>query len=84
MSPDWSIFITPAAESSSSPTTRPTVLLCLFLPDRLTFAIDPRIAPLWWVRAFLRFADVLQIDPAKPFSYPQLPTSKAILSAARR
>jgi acyl-[acyl-carrier-protein]-phospholipid O-acyltransferase/long-chain-fatty-acid--[acyl-carrier-protein] ligase len=44
------------------------VLLALFLPDRLTFAIDPRIARLWWVRAFLRFVDVLPIDPAQPFS----------------
>lgn len=44
------------------------VLLALFLPDRLTFAIDPRIARLLWIRAFLRFVDVLPIDPAKPFS----------------
>jgi acyl-[acyl-carrier-protein]-phospholipid O-acyltransferase / long-chain-fatty-acid--[acyl-carrier-protein] ligase len=44
------------------------VLLALFLPDRLTFAIDPRIARLWWVRAFLRFVDVLPIDPAQPLS----------------
>jgi acyl-[acyl-carrier-protein]-phospholipid O-acyltransferase/long-chain-fatty-acid--[acyl-carrier-protein] ligase len=36
------------------------VLLVVFLPDRLTFATDPRIARLWWVRPFLAFVDVLR------------------------
>lgn len=44
------------------------VLLALFLTDRLTFAIDPRVARVWWVRPFLAFVDVLPVDPAKPFS----------------
>jgi acyl-[acyl-carrier-protein]-phospholipid O-acyltransferase/long-chain-fatty-acid--[acyl-carrier-protein] ligase len=44
------------------------MLLALFLPARLTFAIDPRVAQLWWVRAFLRFVDVLPLDPTRPFS----------------
>ena len=44
------------------------VLLALFLTDRLTFAIDPRVARVWWVRPFLSFVDVLPVDPAKPFS----------------
>ena len=44
------------------------VLLAVFLPDRLTFAIDPRIARLWWVRPFLAFVDVLPVDPRTPFS----------------
>jgi acyl-[acyl-carrier-protein]-phospholipid O-acyltransferase/long-chain-fatty-acid--[acyl-carrier-protein] ligase len=44
------------------------VLLTLFLPDRLTFTIDPRIARLWWVRPFLGFVEVVPIDPRMPFS----------------
>src|SRR5438034_3679984 len=44
------------------------VLMALFLPDPLTFAIDPRIARLWWVRPFLWFVNVLPVDPATPFS----------------
>ena len=44
------------------------VLLALFLPGRLTFAIDPRVARLWWVRPLLRFVDVLPVDPATPLS----------------
>jgi len=44
------------------------VLLALFLTDRLTFAIDPRVARVWWVRPFLAFVDVLPVDPATPFS----------------
>jgi acyl-[acyl-carrier-protein]-phospholipid O-acyltransferase / long-chain-fatty-acid--[acyl-carrier-protein] ligase len=44
------------------------VLLALFLPVRLTFAIDPRVAQFWWVRGFLRFVDVLPLDPTEPFS----------------
>lgn len=44
------------------------VLLAVFLPDRLTFAIDPRISRLWWVRAVLGFVDVLRIDPTQPLA----------------
>jgi acyl-[acyl-carrier-protein]-phospholipid O-acyltransferase/long-chain-fatty-acid--[acyl-carrier-protein] ligase len=44
------------------------VLLALFLPVRLTFAIDPRVAQFRWVRGFLRFVDVLPLDPTQPFS----------------
>jgi acyl-[acyl-carrier-protein]-phospholipid O-acyltransferase / long-chain-fatty-acid--[acyl-carrier-protein] ligase len=42
--------------------------MALFLPGRLTFAIDPRVARLWWVRPFLRFVDILPVDPATPLS----------------
>jgi acyl-[acyl-carrier-protein]-phospholipid O-acyltransferase/long-chain-fatty-acid--[acyl-carrier-protein] ligase len=44
------------------------VLLALFLPDRLTFAVDPRIAARWWVRPLLVFVDVVLIDPAQPMA----------------
>jgi acyl-[acyl-carrier-protein]-phospholipid O-acyltransferase/long-chain-fatty-acid--[acyl-carrier-protein] ligase len=57
------------------------VLLVVFLPDRLTFAIDPRIAGLWWVRPFLAFVDVLQVDPTSPFSTKSL---IGVLRAGRR
>jgi acyl-[acyl-carrier-protein]-phospholipid O-acyltransferase/long-chain-fatty-acid--[acyl-carrier-protein] ligase len=51
------------------------VLLAVFLPDRLTFAIDPRIARLRWVRPFLAFVDVLPVDPRTPFA------TKALIGA---
>src|SRR5688572_19634993 len=34
-------------------------LLTLFLPGRLTFAIDPHSARSWWVRPFLAFVEVI-------------------------
>ena len=51
------------------------VLLAVFLPHRLTFAIDPRIARLRWVRPFLAFVDVLPVDPRTPFA------TKALIGA---
>jgi acyl-[acyl-carrier-protein]-phospholipid O-acyltransferase/long-chain-fatty-acid--[acyl-carrier-protein] ligase len=57
------------------------VLLVVFLPDRLTFAIDPRIARLWWVRPFLAFVDVLPVDPTSPFSTKAL---IGVLKAGRK
>jgi acyl-[acyl-carrier-protein]-phospholipid O-acyltransferase/long-chain-fatty-acid--[acyl-carrier-protein] ligase len=48
------------------------VLLDLFLPGALTFAIDPRIARVWWVRALLGFTHVLPVDPAAPLAIREL------------
>jgi len=39
------------------------VLLWVFLPSDLTFAINTHIARLPWVRPFLRFARVFSLDP---------------------
>jgi Acyltransferase len=58
-------------------------LLSVFLSDRLTFAIDPRIARLWWVRPFLAFAEVLPVDPAMPWSTKALIDREASAAAAR-
>src|SRR5438034_11812498 len=44
------------------------VLLAAFLPDRLTFAIDPTIAGPWCVRRFRAFVDVLPVARRLPIS----------------
>jgi acyl-[acyl-carrier-protein]-phospholipid O-acyltransferase / long-chain-fatty-acid--[acyl-carrier-protein] ligase len=44
------------------------LLLALFLPGRLTFAIAPGVAGRWWVRPFLGFVEVIRVDPATPLS----------------
>jgi acyl-[acyl-carrier-protein]-phospholipid O-acyltransferase/long-chain-fatty-acid--[acyl-carrier-protein] ligase len=44
------------------------VLLTLFLPERLTFAVNTQIARIWWARIGLMFVDFFTLDPANPFS----------------
>ena len=44
------------------------VLLAVFLPDDLTFAIDTQIAKRWWVRPFLRLVQTFPMDPTSPYS----------------
>ncbi|MGH7415101.1 MAG: AMP-binding protein [Candidatus Rokuibacteriota bacterium] len=53
-------------------------LLVVVFPDALSFAIDPRVARLWWVRPFLGFVDVQPVDPASPLS------AKAMIRAVRQ
>lgn len=48
------------------------VLLSVFLPDRLTFAINSRIARRWWVRPFLLFVDFFPLDAANPLALKSL------------
>lgn len=50
------------------------VLLTLFLPDRLTFAVNTRIAEAWWVRFFLSFVGFVTLDTARPFALRGLAT----------
>ena len=57
------------------------VVLWAFLPGELTFAINTQIASLWWVRPFLRFAEVVSLDPRQPAS---LKTLIRRLQAGRR
>jgi acyl-[acyl-carrier-protein]-phospholipid O-acyltransferase/long-chain-fatty-acid--[acyl-carrier-protein] ligase len=44
------------------------VLLVVFLPDRLTFAVNTHMARRWWVQAGLRFVDFFPLDPTNPYS----------------
>lgn len=43
-------------------------LLVALLPDLPSFAINPHIAALWWVRPWLRIVEVFRIDTTSPLS----------------
>ena len=53
------------------------LLLSVFLPERLTIALHPRLFKKLRVKTLFLFADVLPIDPAHPF------TTKALIQAIR-
>lgn len=53
------------------------LLLSVFLPERLTIALHPRLFKKFWVKILFLYADVLSIDPAHPF------TTKALINAVR-
>ena len=44
------------------------VLLSIFLPDRLTYAINTQIAEKWWVRPFGQIVRLFPMDPVNPLS----------------
>ena len=44
------------------------VLLSLFLPDRLTFAINTEMAKKWWIRPFAHIVRLFPMDPVNPLS----------------
>ena len=44
------------------------ILLAVFLPDRITFTVDSRIAKAWWVRPALALVDFFAIDTTNPLS----------------
>ncbi|MES2997965.1 MAG: acyl-[ACP]--phospholipid O-acyltransferase [Pseudomonadota bacterium] len=48
------------------------VLLYAFLPDDLLFAINRFTARIWWVRPFLYFAKVFELDPLNPLAIKAL------------
>lgn len=48
------------------------LLLGVFLPDRLTFAIDTHVAKMWWVKPFSVFAEVFPMDPTNPLAIKSL------------
>ncbi len=44
------------------------LLLGVFLPDRITFAIDTQISQRWWLKPFLSLSHVFPMDPTHPLS----------------
>lgn len=48
------------------------LLLGVFLPDDITFAINTHIAERWWLKPFLGLSKVFPIDPTHPMSLKEL------------
>lgn len=48
------------------------LLLGVFLPDDITFAINTQISQRWWLRPFLRLSKVFPMDPTHPLSLKAL------------
>ncbi|MEQ1619846.1 MAG: AMP-binding protein [Methylococcales bacterium] len=48
------------------------LLLGVFLPDNITFAINTHIAQRWWLKPFLRLSQVFPMDPTHPLSLKNL------------
>jgi acyl-[acyl-carrier-protein]-phospholipid O-acyltransferase/long-chain-fatty-acid--[acyl-carrier-protein] ligase len=47
-------------------------LLAVFLPDRLTFAINTQVSRRWWIRPLLIVVDAFPLDPTNPYSLKSL------------
>lgn len=48
------------------------LLLGVFLPDFITFAINTQIAERWWLKPFLGLSQVYRMDPTQPLSLKNL------------
>lgn len=48
------------------------LLLWVFLPDEITFAINTHISQRWWLRPFLGLSQVFPMDPSHPLSLKDL------------
>lgn len=48
------------------------LLLGVFLPDDITFAINTQISQRWWLRPFLSLSTVFPMDPTHPLSLKAL------------
>jgi acyl-[acyl-carrier-protein]-phospholipid O-acyltransferase / long-chain-fatty-acid--[acyl-carrier-protein] ligase len=48
------------------------LLMWLFFPDDITFAINTQIFKRWWIQPFLRFSQVFPMDPTHPMSLKNL------------
>ena len=48
------------------------LLLGVFLPDNITFAINTQISQRWWLKPFLRLSHVFPMDPSHPLSLKDL------------
>ncbi|NOR79968.1 MAG: AMP-binding protein [Methyloprofundus sp.] len=48
------------------------LLLGVFLPDKITFAINSQIAERWWLKPFLGLSYVFRMDPTHPISLKNL------------
>ncbi len=44
------------------------VLLSIFLPDQLTFAINTQMAERWWIKPFGKIVRLFPMDPVNPLS----------------
>ncbi len=47
-------------------------LLAVYLPDKLTFAIDTYTAKSWWIRLFLMLVDAYPVDPSNSMAIKSL------------
>src|SRR5262245_19207345 len=47
-------------------------LLAVFLPDRLTFAVNTEIAKRWWMKPLLAIVDAFPLNPTNPYSLKSL------------
>ena len=47
-------------------------LLAVYLPDRLTFAINTYVAQEWWVKPFLKVVKTYTVDPNNPMAMKNL------------
>jgi acyl-[acyl-carrier-protein]-phospholipid O-acyltransferase/long-chain-fatty-acid--[acyl-carrier-protein] ligase len=47
-------------------------LLAVFLPDRLTFAVNTEIAKKWWMRPLLKIVDAFLLNSTNPYSLKSL------------
>lgn len=47
-------------------------LLVAFLPGRLSFAINTRVAKWWWLKPFLRLVETCPLDPMNPMAIKAL------------
>ncbi|NOQ34930.1 MAG: AMP-binding protein [Methylococcaceae bacterium] len=48
------------------------LLLGVFLPDKITFAINTQISRRWWLKPFLWLSHVFPMDPTHPMSLKKL------------
>ena len=48
------------------------LLLGVFLPDNITFAINTHISERWWIKPFLGLSQVFPMDPTQPLSLKAL------------
>jgi acyl-[acyl-carrier-protein]-phospholipid O-acyltransferase/long-chain-fatty-acid--[acyl-carrier-protein] ligase len=48
------------------------LLLGVFLPDEITFAINTQISQRWWLKPFLGLSQVFPMDPTHPISLKDL------------
>ena len=48
------------------------LLLGVFLPDDVTFAINTQVSERWWLKPFLRLSRVFPMDPTHPISLKDL------------
>ena len=48
------------------------LILGVFLPDDITFAINTHISQRWWLKPFLSLSKVFPMDPTHPISLKDL------------